>query len=214
MPGRRARVHLGHRREDGAVEVAVAEERQHVVLEDRLALLVRQVRHPEAGAGIELDLAVAPALVEVEQDDHPVVEALAPDAPLVDQGNRVLLGQLGRVALGLDLGVDDDLGTRPRLDVAADLLGPRDRGRRQDARRVVDALTGHGLWIWRPGRGGTGGEEHHGDQPGDRGQRSDPDAAQLHRPHRTCHERPRPGADGTCAGALARIRRTSSAACS
>ena len=73
-----------------------------------------EVRKP--GSGVQLDLAVAEALVEVVQDDQPVVEALATDAPLVHQRPGVRLGELGRVALGLELGVDDDLGAGPRLD--------------------------------------------------------------------------------------------------
>ena len=51
------------------------------------------------------------------------------------------LGQLGRVAVRLDLGVDDDLGAGPRLDLAADPLGVGDRLGRQHPRRVVDPLT-------------------------------------------------------------------------
>ncbi len=66
----------------------VAQVRQHVVLEDRLAVLVGQVRRPVAGRRIQLDLAVALAVVEVEQDREAVIEALAADAVLVDERDR------------------------------------------------------------------------------------------------------------------------------
>ena len=58
--------------------------------------LVRQERRLEAGAGVQLDLAVLEVRLDVEEDDQAVVEALAPDAPLVDQGARLRLGLLGR----------------------------------------------------------------------------------------------------------------------
>ncbi len=71
-----------------AIEVGLQEQRQHVVVEDRLALAVRQVRGLEPGRGIELDLAVLQARIEVEEDDQPVVEPGSTDAPLVDQRSR------------------------------------------------------------------------------------------------------------------------------
>ena len=59
----------------GAVEVALAEEREHVALEDLLPLVVGQARRAVAGAGVELDLAVARVvLVQVEQDHEAVVD--------------------------------------------------------------------------------------------------------------------------------------------
>ena len=85
MLGRGVRVDLRQSGQERPVEVAAAEQRQHVVLVDRLALGVRQERGLVAGAGVQLDLAVAEAVVEVVQDDQPVVEALPADAPLVDE---------------------------------------------------------------------------------------------------------------------------------
>ena len=84
---------LVHRRQQRAVHVALAQLRQHVVLEDALAVLVREPGLPVTRARVELDLAVARvALVEVEQDHQPVVDAGAADAPLVHQGDGVRLG--------------------------------------------------------------------------------------------------------------------------
>ena len=75
-----------HRHEQRPVEVAALEQRQHLVLVDRLAVRVRQELGPVPGAGVQLDLAVAGVVgVEVEQDHEAVVEALAADAPLVHQ---------------------------------------------------------------------------------------------------------------------------------
>ena len=63
-----------------------AEQRQHVVLEDLLALPVAQERRLIARPREQLDLAVARvAAMEVVEDDQPVVEALAADAPLVHE---------------------------------------------------------------------------------------------------------------------------------
>ena len=138
----RGLVDLAKRCEQRAIHVCPTQQRQHVVLVDRLALLVRQEGRSEAGSRIELDLAVPEAVVHVEQDHEAVVEALAADAPLVHQGDGVPLRRLGRVALGLELGVDDGLGTGPILDRPRDTLGLADRAWRQDLRRVVDPLAG------------------------------------------------------------------------
>ena len=78
-------VHLAERDLERAVEVGVAQQRDHVVLVDRLALGVAQEGGLEAGRGVELDLAVLGGRIDVEEDDHPVVEPGPPDAPLVDQ---------------------------------------------------------------------------------------------------------------------------------
>ena len=91
-------------REQRAVEVAAAQERQHVVLVDRLALAVGEVRRGVPRSRVQLDLAVARvALVEVEQDHEPVVDALAADAPLVHEGTGVALGLVGRGAIRREL---------------------------------------------------------------------------------------------------------------
>ena len=103
--------------------------REHVVLEDRLALLVRQEGGLEPGPRVELDLAVLEVRLHVEEDDEAVVEALAPDAPLVHQGARLRFGLVGRRVLAAVLGVDDDLGAGPRLDLVDDPLGVDDGGR-------------------------------------------------------------------------------------
>ena len=71
-----------------AVEVRIAQEREHVVLEDRLALAVGEEGRLEPGCRIELDLAVFEGRVDVEEDGKAVVEPGATDAPLVDQGDR------------------------------------------------------------------------------------------------------------------------------
>ena len=51
----------------GAIEVGRAQVRQHVVVVDRLALLVRQERRLEPRAGIQLDLTVLEVRLEVEE---------------------------------------------------------------------------------------------------------------------------------------------------
>ena len=89
---RRRRIDLGQRGTQGAVEVAAAQERQHVVLEDRLALAVAQEGGLEPRAGVQLDLAVPAAVVHVEEDHQAVVEALAADVPLVHERARPRLG--------------------------------------------------------------------------------------------------------------------------
>ena len=151
--GRRVGVDLGHRDGRGAVEVAAAEEREHVLVEDLLALLVGQVRGAVAGPGIQLDLAVARiALVEVEQDHEPVVDPRAADAPLVHEGDRVRLGLLGRDPRRDELGVDDDLRAGPALDPVDRLLELLDRGVAEHVRLVVDRLVGDRVGERRAGR--------------------------------------------------------------
>ena len=109
------------------VEVGVLEVGEHVVVEDRLALLVREEGGLEAGRRVQLDLTVLQVRLHVEEDDHPVVEAGPPDAPLVDQGARLGFGLLGRRVGPAVLGVDDDLGRRPGLDRIDRGLGLDDR---------------------------------------------------------------------------------------
>ena len=151
--GRRVRVDLGHRDDRGAVEVAAAEEREHVLVEDLLALLVGQVRRAVAGPGVQLDLAVARVvLVEVEQDHEPVVDPRAADAPLVHERDRVRLGLLGRDARRDELGVDDDLRAGPALDPVDRLLELLDRGVAEHARLVVDRLVVDRVGERRAGR--------------------------------------------------------------
>ena len=72
-------------------------------------------RYPPCG--VQVHLPVALGLVHVEEDREAVVEALAADAPLVDERLGVRLGLAGAAALRLDLRVDDDLGTGAVLDV-------------------------------------------------------------------------------------------------
>ena len=178
--GRRRGADLLERGGECRVEVAGRERRQHVVLEDRLTLLVRQEGGLEARAGVELDLAVLEIRLHVEEDDQPVVEALATDAPLVHQGPRLRLGLLGRRKAATVLGVDDDLGARPRLDPVDRGLRGGDRLGRQDARVVVDGPVDLGSWErwagrrrgWRRRRGGrTAGRDR--EQPHQRGKHGD-----------------------------------------
>ena len=75
--------------------------RQHVVLVDGLPLAVGEVGRGIAGSGVQLHLAVALALLEVEQDGKAVIEALATDAPLVDEGSCIGLSAAGVSLSGL-----------------------------------------------------------------------------------------------------------------
>ena len=150
--GRRCRIDLGQRGTQGAVEVAAAQERQHVVLVDRLALAVAQEGGFEPGAGVQLDLAVAAAFVDVEEDHQAVVEALAADVPLVHERARPRLGlRLARRA-AQQLAEDHDLGAGPRLDPVDDRLGVHDRVRREEAGVVVDRPVGLRVRERRTGR--------------------------------------------------------------
>ena len=91
------------------------------------------------------------ARLHVEEDDQPVVEALAPDTPLVAERLTVGGGDIG-VGAWLGLGVDDDLGAGPRLD-GLDQAGRLGLGRvGEDAGLVVDHDPGHGIREWRSGR--------------------------------------------------------------
>ena len=122
------------------------------VVEDRPGARRAEVPLGEAGACVELDLAVLEARVEVEQDDQAVVDAGSPDAPLVHQGGGVGLGFLGRDVVAPEgLGVDDDLGLGLRLDRVDDLLGLALGRRREDLGVVVD-----GLAVDRLGEGRSG----------------------------------------------------------
>ena len=107
--------------EQRAVEVTVPQERQHVVLEDPLALAVAQERRLIPGPGEQLDLAVAGvAAMEVVEDDQPVVEPLAADAPLVHERPCVGLGLFrGDTRIG-EPGVDRQLRAGPLLDRIGD----------------------------------------------------------------------------------------------
>ena len=152
--GCRRGIDLLERHVEGGVEVGRAEVREHVVVEDRLALGVREVGRLEPGRGVQLDLAVFEARVHVEEDDHAVVEARPPDAPLVDQCAGLGLGLLGRQAVrAAVLRVDDDLGAGPRLDLVDRRLGRDDRLRAEDAGLVVDGAVGLGVRERRAGRG-------------------------------------------------------------
>ena len=112
----------------------VAEQRHHLVVEDRLALVAVEVRRLEPVAGVELDLAVLVAGVELEQDDQAVVDAGPSDAPFVHQRGGVGLGlRGGQVVAAHRLRVDDDLDAGLGLDRVDDLLG---LGRRVSGRRT------------------------------------------------------------------------------
>ena len=118
-------IHPRHRDERRPVQVALLQERQHVVLVDGLALAVREEgRHGSPGLHTAAP-GRAPRVVEqIEEDHQAVVEALASDAPLVHERDRVLLGLAG-VDARLDLRVDDDLGARALLDgVGRGLIRP------------------------------------------------------------------------------------------
>ncbi len=151
MLGRGRGVDLAHGRPERAVEIGRAEERDHVLLEDPLAVAVRQVGRLEAGRRVELDLAVLQGRVDVEEDRQAVIEALPPDAPLVDQRPGAHLGLvLGHPEVD-ELAVDDDLGGRPRLDGVDRPLRVDDGRRREDARVVVDRPVDLRLGERRPG---------------------------------------------------------------
>ena len=85
----------------------------------------RDVGLVEAGAGVELDLAVLRAIVSrSNRMTRPSLMPAPPDAPFVHQGGRVGLGLLGRDVVAPEgLGVDDDLGLRLGLDGVDDLFG-------------------------------------------------------------------------------------------
>ena len=206
---------LPERDQDGVVQVAGSEQRQHVVLVDRLALVVGEVGRREPGTGVELDLAVRQARVELEQDHEPVVDAGATDAPLVHQRGRVRFGLLGsEIVAAHRLGVDDDLDAGLRLDRVDDLLRLRDGLRPEDPREVVDGLALDRLRVRRPGRrrrrrrARPEDAPHREHRPGERG----------HDPESGAHPLAAAGSSrhaGTPTPACrSRRRRTSSAACS
>ena len=108
----------------------------------------------EAGAGVQLDLAVLEAGIEVEQDHQAVVDAGTPDAPLVHQRVGVGLGlRCGDVIAPGGLRVDRDLGLRLGLDGVDDPLGLGDRRLPEDAGVVVDGLAVDRIRVRRPDRG-------------------------------------------------------------
>ena len=107
MAAVRARVEVAARAAHGSI----------CLLEDGLALVVGEIRGREAGTRVELHLAVAAVVAQVEEDGQAVVEAGPPDAPLVDERDGVLLGARRVVGgLRLHLRVDDDLGAGALLD--------------------------------------------------------------------------------------------------
>ncbi len=152
MIGARGPIHLVERGGEGRIEVPREEVGEHVVLVDRLALLVREVRRLEPGTRVQLDLAVLEARVHVEEDHQPVVEPGPADAPLVHQRARLGLGLLGRRILAAVLGVDHDLGAGPRLDRVDRRLGLDDRVAGQDPGVVVDRPVDLGFRERRAGR--------------------------------------------------------------
>ena len=119
-----------------AIEVGVAQERQHVVLEDRLALGFRQEGGLETGRGVELDLAVLEADGSMSKKmTIPSLKPFAPDTPLVDE--RAGLDSVSSVVRPYvtALRVHHDLGARPCLDRVDGRFGLDDRLGRQDPRR-------------------------------------------------------------------------------
>ena len=104
-----------------------------------LPLAVRQERGGEPGSRVELDLPAGAARLEVEEDRQAVIEALAADAPLVDQGERVASVSSVDLEVG-DLRVDHDLGARALLDAIDRLPRPprwsQARRRRRSRRRL------------------------------------------------------------------------------
>jgi len=118
---------------------------------DGLTVGLGHERGLEAATGVKRDLAVSQVGLHVEEDDQAVVEALAADALLVHERQGVVVGQLDRVALRLDLGVDGHLGARSSFDRLDRLLSFRDGPGREDAGVVVDTLPGDGIRVWRPG---------------------------------------------------------------
>ena len=217
--GRRVRVDLVHRHEQRAVEVALLQERQHVVLEDRLALLVAEERRAIAGPGIQLDLAVlarrgrgrrgstSPSSKPRRPTPHWSISACASASAALSVDERPD-----------DLGVDDDLGAGPvadRLDLRLDL---RDRVGPEDAGLVVDVLAGDRVRERRSGRpddrrnragherGGAGTARRRGRRVGRRGRgtrtgrRRAPEQRRRQLAHgrrgRPCRDRRSPGIAG------------------
>ena len=162
---------LVERGAQGAVEVAAAQERQHVVLEDRLALAVAQERGLEPRAGVQLDLAVPAGLVDVEEDDQAVVEALAADVPLVHERPRPRLGLIRARRAAQQLAEDHDLCAGPRLDPVDDRFGVDDRVGREEAGIVVDGPVGLRVREGRPGWRGVLGRRLAGSRVGARRRR-------------------------------------------
>ena len=124
-------VDVAQAREQGAVDVALVGQREHLVVDDGRGLVLVQVALEEARAGVEVDLAVVlAALVHVEQDDEAVVDALPADAPGVHDRHRVRPGGLGRdVEVVARPGHDRELRLGPGPDRLGDRLGLRLRGR-------------------------------------------------------------------------------------
>ena len=101
--------------------------REHRLVDDDRDLVPVQVQLLEAPAGVHVDLAVVrAAVVHVEQDDEPVVDARPADAPGVDDRDRVLAGGLGRdVEVLARPGHDRQLRLGPGPDRLGDRLGLR-----------------------------------------------------------------------------------------
>ncbi len=144
---------MAERDEDGAVDVAAPEQRHHLVVEDRLSRIGVEVGRLEAVAGVQLDLPVFEARVELEQDDQAVVDAGLPDAPFVHQRAGVRGGFVGReVVAAHRLRVDHDLDPGLGLDRVDDLLGLGDGLGLEHTGVVVDRLVVDGLRVGRPRR--------------------------------------------------------------
>ena len=181
-----------------------------IVVDDRLQGGVVEVAGPEPVACHERQVPVAAGRVHVEEEHQPVVESRPPDAPLGAQGRAVVLDRLcGRPRL--HLGVHDDLGPGSIGDRRDDGVGTVDGGRREDARRVVDALAGNrarerrsgGVGRPRDGQDGHGQEAQQRPGDGHAARATDRRAARRIAAHQIAAHQ-----------IAARTRRTSSAACS
>ena len=188
------------------------------LVEDRLALLVGQELRAIPGPGVELDLAVARvALVRSYRITSPSSKPLRPTPHWSMSAIGALLRVLGRLAAGHDLGVDDDLGAGPLLDRRRSSTRPAERPSGRTPRRCRRPPAVVGIRERRPG----GGDGRRGGEADERGEAEGGarDASQA--PTRGgggSHGRTIPARQGrvatTATGWRARIRRTSSAACS
>ena len=150
-----------------------------------------------------------------------------PDAPLVDEGGGVRLRLLGRDARRHELRVDDDLGAGPALDPVDRLLELLDRGLAEHARLVVHRLVVDRVGKRRAGRRDRREDRQQEDEPdderdGERRATGEPGVTDGHAHACTIRNRGAgpvrrracAGQAVATAGCRARIRRTSSAACS
>ena len=195
-----------HRGQQRPVEVAALEQRQHVVLEHRLALRVRQELGGVAGAGIQRtwpwhgsssrrsNRSTRPSSNPARPTPHWSIRARALRSPRRPQQGTST--------------VDRDLGAGPPLDGVDHRLDLLDGSRPEGSRGVVDRLVLGRRRERRTRRRGDGNEAEH---PDDDGRDRDGETAGYGEPARS--RRPHEAAAASI-GWRTRIRRTSSAASS